>query len=108
MFSKIFEKLIFNRLFKFFEDNNLLSEHQSAFRPSDSCIYQLLAITRDIFSNFDCNLTLETRSDGFIWHDGLLFQLVKNGVSANLFQLIKSFLSRRFQRVLLNGQTSDW
>ena len=32
----------------------------------------------------------------------------QNGVSENLFQLIKSFLSGRFQRILLNGQTSDW
>ena len=114
--SKIFEKLIFNELFKFFEDNNLLSKHQSGFRPGDSCIYQLLAITHDIFSSFDCNPTLETRSvfldisKAFdrVWHDGLLFKLEKNGVSGNLFQLIKSFLSGRFQRVLLNGQTSDW
>ena len=43
-----------------------------------------------------------------VWHDGLLFKLKQNGVSGNLFQLIKSFLSVRFQRVLLNGQTSDW
>ena len=43
-----------------------------------------------------------------VWHDGLLFKLQSNGVSGNLFQLIKSFLSGRFQRVLLNGQTSDW
>ena len=28
-----------------------------------------------------------------------------NSVSGNLFQLNKSFLSGRFQRVLLNGQT---
>ena len=81
-----------------------------------SCIYQLLAITYDIFSSFDCNPNLETRSvfldisKAFdrVWHDGLLFKLEKNGVSGNLFQLIKSFLSGRFQRVLLNGQTSDW
>ena len=33
---------------------------------------------------------------------------IKNGVSGNLFQLTKSFLSGRFQRVLLNGKTSDW
>ena len=32
----------------------------------------------------------------------------RNGVSGNLFQLIKSFLSGKFQRVLLNVQTSDW
>ena len=41
-------------------------------------------------------------------HDGLLFKLKQNGVCGNLFQLIKSFLSDRFQRVWLNGQTSDW
>ena len=43
-----------------------------------------------------------------VWHDGLLFKMEKIGASGNLFQLIKSFLSVRFQRVLLNGQTSDW
>ena len=31
----------------------------------------------------------------------------QNGVNGNLFQLIKSFLSGRFQRVLHNSQTSD-
>ena len=41
-------------------------------------------------------------------NDGLLFKLKQNGINGNLFQLIKRFLSGRFQRVLLNGQTSDW
>ena len=111
--SKIFEKLIFN---EFFQDKNLLSKHQSSFRPGESCIYQLLAITHDIFSSFGCNPTLETRGvflDIFkafdkVWHDGLLFKLKQNGVSGNLFQLIKSFPSGRFSRVLFNGQTSEW
>ena len=51
IFSKVFEKLIFNELFKFFEDKDLLSKHQSGFRPGDSCMYQLLTITHDIFSS---------------------------------------------------------
>ena len=110
--SKIFEKLIFNELFKFFQDKNLSIKHQSSFRPGESCIYQLLAITYDIFSSFGCNPTLETRgvfldiSKAFdkVWHDGLLFKLKQNGVSGNLFQLIKSFLRGRFQRALLNSQ----
>ena len=42
---KNFEKLVFNEV----EDKNLLSKHQSGFFPGDSCIYQLLAISRDIF-----------------------------------------------------------
>ena len=43
-----------------------------------------------------------------VWHNGLLFKLKQNFVSGNLFQLITSFLNGRVQRVILNGQTSDW
>ena len=49
-----------------------------------------------------------TKAFNRVWPDGLLFKLKQNGVSGNLFQLIKSFLRVRFQRVLVNGQTSDW
>ena len=40
---------------------NLLSKHWSGFRPGDSCIYQLLAITHDIFLSFTSSPSLETR-----------------------------------------------
>ena len=30
------------------------------------------------------------------------------GVSGDLLELVKNFLSNRFQRVVLNGQTSEW
>ena len=94
----------------------MLSKHKSGFRQGDSCIFQLLAIIHDIFSSFDCRPTLETRSvfldksKAFdrVWNNGLLLKLRQNGVGGYLFQLIKSFLSSRFQRVLLNGQTWDW
>ena len=42
IFSKILEKLIFNSLFEFLHEKNLLHENQSGFRPSDSCEYQLI------------------------------------------------------------------
>ena len=48
--SKIFEKLIFNNFLNFFEDKNQLSKHQSDFRPGDSCIYQLFAITHEVLT----------------------------------------------------------
>ena len=87
-------------------------KHQAGFRPGNSSIYQLLAITHDIFSSFDQNPSLETRgvfldiSKAFdrVWHDVLLFRFV----SGNLFQTIISLLSGKFQGVILNGQTSDW
>ena len=94
----------------------LLSKHQSGFRPGNSCIYQLLAITHDIFLSFDSNRSLETRrvfldiSKAFdrVWHGGLLFKLKQNGFSGNLLRLIKTFLSDSVQRVTLIGKTSDW
>ena len=89
---------------------------QSGFRPGDSCINQLIAITHNIYTSFDANPSLEMRgvfldiSKAFdrVWHDGLLYKLSCNGVGGNLYKLMKSFLSNRHQRVLLNGQTSQW
>ena len=40
--------------------------------------------------------------------EGLLFELEHIGISGNLLSLLKSFLSNRFQRVVLNGQCSSW
>ena len=47
--EKNFQKIIFNALFKYLDDNNLLKNNQSGFRSSGSCAHQLLAITRDIY-----------------------------------------------------------
>ena len=57
--SKIFERLIYNSMYKHISDNNLLSPNQSGFRTGDSCINQLLSITYDIFHCFDKGM--ETR-----------------------------------------------
>ena len=51
--GKIFEKLIFNEMFKFFIENELISPNQSGFKPGDSCINRLLAITHEIYDSFD-------------------------------------------------------
>ena len=40
-----------------------------------------------------------------VWHIGLLF---KAGVEGQLLALLKDYLYNRKQRVVLNGQTSDW
>ena len=113
--GKIFEKIIFNSLFKYLE-NNLLNPHQSGFRPGDSCVHQLLSITYDICKSFDANPSLEVRgifldmSKAFdrVRHEGLLFELKRLGLSGKYYGLIKSFLRNRHQRVVLNGQSSKW
>ena len=43
-----------------------------------------------------------------VWHDGLIYKIKYTGITGNSLKLIESFLSTRFQRVVLNGQSSSW
>ena len=47
-------------MFTFFINNNVMSSHQSRFKPSDFDINQLLTIAYDIYQSFDEGL--KTRS----------------------------------------------
>ena len=53
IFEKILERLIFEEMFPFFIENKLLATNQSGFKPGDSCINQLIAITHKIYHSFD-------------------------------------------------------
>ena len=43
-----------------------------------------------------------------VWHEGLLYKLKSMGISGELYDLLENYLSGRFQRVVLNGQTSSF
>ena len=43
--GKIVEKIMFNSLFKYLNDYNLLNGNQSRFHPGELCVRQLLSIT---------------------------------------------------------------
>ena len=47
--GNIFGRLIYNQMFEIFTSNDLISQNQSGFKPDDSCINQLLAITNEIY-----------------------------------------------------------
>ena len=49
-----------------------------------------------------------SKAFGRVWHRGLLHKLESIGVSESLLSWFQSYLSDRRQRVVLNGQTSDW
>ena len=52
--SKIFERLIYNEMFTFFTENNLISPNQSGFRPGDSCVnHNYLPLPTSIYKSFD-------------------------------------------------------
>ena len=53
--GKVFERLLYlyNNMFSFFSENDLISPKQSGFRPGDSCTNQLLSIAHQIPSALD-------------------------------------------------------
>ena len=51
--GKAFERLIYNSLFEYFIENDLISPYQSGFKPGDSCTNQLISITHEIYQSFD-------------------------------------------------------
>ena len=45
---------------------------------------------------------------GKVWHDGLIFKLKAYGIEGKLLSLLENYPQNREQRVVLNGQTSEW
>ena len=115
IFSKVYERVIYNALFNYFKDNKLFTYSQSGFLPGDSCIAQLLSIIHEIQTAFDNNpvdvrgvfLDISKAFDK-VWHIGLLFKLKAYGVDDELLSLLENYLESRKQRVVLNGQISEW
>ena len=111
----MFERVIYNSLFNYFQSNRLFTPSQSGSLPGDSRIAQLLSIIHEIQTPFDENLTVDVTvvfldlSKAFdkIWHDRIIFKLKAYGVEGELLSLLKNYPENREQRVVLNGQTSE-
>ena len=92
----------------------LITKNQSGIRPGDSVTNQLIFLVDKMHSSLDINLEVRSvfldMSKAFdkVWHEGLLFKLRQNGINGKLMNLLKSYLSNRKQRVLINGSESDW
>ena len=116
LLSKIFEKILFNKIYEHLNDNGLITHNQSGFRPGDGCVNQLLYLVSEIYESFECQNNLEVRavfldiSKAFdkVWHEGLIFKLKQNGIRGNLLNFFISYLNGRKQRVGINGSYSEY
>ena len=109
--SKIFERIIFNEIFRFIIKNDLIPQNQSGFKPGDSFINQLLTkYTNHLMKALMSVVYFSTYLKAFdkVWHDDIIFKMKQNGISGNLLNLLSNFFRNRKQRVVLNGQTSSW
>ena len=114
--GKLFEKMIYDAYYEYFTNNNIINVNQSGFRTGDSCSNQLSVIVHEILKSFDSKTTLDVRgvfldiSKAFdrVWHEGLIYKLSCIGIEGKALKILQSFLDNRYQRVVLNGQSSNW
>ncbi len=113
IFGKIFEKLIYSRLYSFFASQGILNDRQFGFREGHSTTHALnysvelvrkalkkkqhvLAIFIDLSKAFD---TLD--------HKTLLEKLDSYGIRGNTHRLLTSYLTDRFQYTSALGEKSS-
>ena len=111
--SKVFEKLVNNRIADHLEKYGLLSGFQYGFRSSRSTADLLTVVSdriaRALNRSGDTQAVALDISKAFdrVWHAGLLHKLKFYGISGQIFGLISSFLSNRWLWVVLDGKSSQ-
>ena len=112
LFSKIFEKLIYNRLYSFFEKNNVLYDKQFGFRRQHSTSHALniavSTITRSLDNKYKSLGIFVDFSKAFdtINHSILLRKLEHYGIRGQVLSLLANYLSNRYQYVVCDGSIS--
>ena len=111
--SKVFEKLVNNRIVDHLGKCRLFSDFRYGFRSPRS-ITDLLTVVSDrnarAFNRFgDTQAIAVDLSKAFdrVWHTGLLHKLRSYGISGQIFCLISSFISNRRLQVVLDGKSSQ-
>jgi hypothetical protein len=117
-FSKVFERIIHDRLLKHIMTNNILSAEHFVFRVSSSterASYKLIDYVLNALNNkltvggIFCDLH---KAFNCINHNILLAELELYGITGVTYSLIKSYLQGRYQRVVLNNYSthprSNW
>ena len=113
IFDKIIEKLMHIRLYKFFEDNDILYDKQFGFRKNNSTIFSLIEITEKIKDSIDngkfgCGIFIDLRKAFDTVNHNILFKKLEHyGIRGDSLNWFISYLSNRSQYVYLNGESSE-
>lgn len=110
--SKVMEGIINRKLRNFLVNNNRIHDHQFGFRPKNSALDALtLAVQKwedALDKQKEVRLISLDISKAFdkVWHPGLIEKLQAAGISGRLLDWLKSFISGRSQRVIIDGSES--
>ena len=110
--SKVFEKLVFKQLTKFFETK--LSKFLCGFRKKYSTQHALMNLIKEWQSALDNSLKVGTvlmdlsKAYDCLPHDLLIAKLAAYGLDMRSLHFLHSYLSDRKQRVRVGSSLSEW
>ena len=109
----IMERLISSEITKFTVKHNILSPLQHGFRQGHSCQTQLLETIHQLAESLNSKSSTHvifldfSKAFDSVPHKRLLIKLHRIGIRGQLLQWIEAFISKRQQRVVVDGQ-SEW
>ncbi|PNF35987.1 hypothetical protein B7P43_G02293 [Cryptotermes secundus] len=111
--SKIFEKLLLNRIRCDTEIHEIIPDYQFGFREHHSTIHQTHRIINKIATSIEekqyCTAAFLDVAQAFdkVWHTGLLHK-IKNKLPSPYYLLLKSYLAERYFQVKYNNAYSSY
>lgn len=111
--GKLFENLVKEEIETFLTKHQIIPPQQFGFRKKHSTMMQIKRITCFIAENRNVKqkptglvkLDVEKASES-VWHDGLIYKLIKYNFPPTLVKLINSFIRDREFMVFVNGGKS--
>jgi len=111
---KVMEHIVYHSIMSHLEQNNILNPLQHGFRTGHSCTTQLLTVVEELAKSLDDRKQVDVLFLDFakafdtVPHQRLLLKLQSYGIAGRTHQWISQWLTKRTQRVVVNGTESDY